>query len=136
MSYRRRGVLCNSYVRKIWGKSKKRFVISEAMQQYFSEFYGGHCEALNNFVTFNECYPEPIQSDRLRIACAGSMHFYYLDSMSMVLKELCGLGDQLTRELGERAYYFGRERHNKTTNSARLWQALFQVYESPRNSCK
>lgn len=244
-----------SYVRKIWDRSRKRFVISEAMQQYFSEFYGGHCEVLNNSVTFDECYPEPIQSDRLRIAYAGSMHSYYLDSMSMVLKELCGLGDQLTldiysystlplddqfshdcpvrylppiplgelprrlqeydilllvssfkpehraiaetslaskvadylaagrcilaygpeysenvryaqrhgfgeivtsqlsgqlreavlflarsperrRELGERAYYFGRERHNKTTNSARLWGALSQACKSSRNSCK
>jgi hypothetical protein len=240
-----------SYVSKIWKMSQRRFVISEAMQQYFSEFYGGDCEMLHNSVLFPERYSEPVaKSDsRLRIVYAGNTHSYYLDSMSMVLKELHGLGDQLVldiyshnpispdvqdrtdfswrhfppilagdlirrlqeydvllllssfkpehraiaetslaskvadylaagrcilvygpeysenvryaqryglgkvvtsqapgrlreailslarhpecrRELGEQAYHFGRERHNQVTNRARLWQALFQAFES------
>jgi glycosyltransferase involved in cell wall biosynthesis len=34
------------------------------------------------------------------------------------------------RELGERAYYFGREHRDKARNSARLWQALYEASES------
>ena len=34
------------------------------------------------------------------------------------------------RELGERAYYFGREHRDKVTNSARVWRALSEALES------
>lgn len=242
-----------SCVRKIWEKSQWRFVISEAMQKYFSEFYGGSCEVLNNSVPFSENFPVPPTrtSSRLRLVYAGAMHSYYLDSMSMVLNELRGLHNELEldiyshenfsskfksaidfpyrqlppipanelrerlkeydvllmlssfrpeheaiaktslaskvadylaagrcilvygpeysenvryaqrygfaeavtsrvpgdlrnailslahhperlKELGERAYYFGRERHNKMINSARLWQAFFQAVDSSK----
>jgi glycosyltransferase involved in cell wall biosynthesis len=35
------------------------------------------------------------------------------------------------RELGERAYHFGREHRDKATNSARLWRAISRALDSP-----
>jgi glycosyltransferase involved in cell wall biosynthesis len=242
-----------SCVRKVWDNARLRFVASEAMQEKFSELYGGDCEVLSNYVSFPERYSEPpSRSDpRLRIVYTGGIHSYYQESMAMVLEELRGLGDQVTldiyspdelppeqpsdaegvpwrhlppvtpseviellqeydvllllssfkpehrtlaetsqagktgdymaagrcilaygpeysenirylqrygigevvtsqapgslrasilslasqperrRELGERAYYFGREHWDKATNSARLWQALLRALDSP-----
>jgi glycosyltransferase involved in cell wall biosynthesis len=242
-----------SRVRKVWDNARLRFVASEAMQEKFSELYGGDCEVLSNYVSFPERYGEPTsRSDpRLRIAYTGGIHSYYQESMAMVLEELRDLGDQVTldiyspdelpperqsdaegvpwrhlppvapseviellqeydvllllssfkpehralaetsqagkmgdymaagrcilaygpeysenirylqrygigevvtsqapgslrasilslasqperrRELGERAYYFGREHWDKATNSARLWQALLRALDSP-----
>lgn len=86
-----------SYIRRIWEKARQRLVVSEAMQRYFSEFYGGDCEVLNNSVLFSEHYPEPSPSveNRLRVIYTGSINPYYLDCVSLVLKELDGLDDQL-----------------------------------------
>jgi hypothetical protein len=242
-----------SCVRKIWDNAQVRFGASEAMQEKFSELYGGDCEVLANSVSFPERYSEPTTrpDSRLRMVYAGSMNAYYQESMAMVLEELRDLGDQVTldiyspdelppgwrpdaddvpwrhlppvapseviellqeydvllllssfkpehraiaetsqagkmadymaagrcilaygpeysdniryvqrhgigevvtsrasgslrasimslasrperrRELGERAYYFGREHRDKATNSARLWQALLRALDSP-----
>jgi hypothetical protein len=241
-----------SRVQEIWDNAQRRFVISEPMQEKYSDLYGGDCEVLNNSVPFPERYNEPaIRSDpRLRMVYAGAMHVYYVQSMAMVLKELHNLGDQVLfdiyspdelppewrsgtdvpcrhlppiapgeliehlqeydvllllsnfnpeyreiaetsqagkvadylaagrcilaygpeysenvryiqqhsigevvtsqtpgslrasvlslarqpehrRELGQRAYIFGREHRDKTKNSARLWQALYQALDSP-----
>lgn len=35
------------------------------------------------------------------------------------------------KEVGERAYYFGREHRDKDKNSARLWQALYEASNAP-----
>jgi hypothetical protein len=242
-------------VQEIWNNAQQRFVISEPMQEKYSELYEGGCEVLNNSVPFPERYSEPAaRSDpRLRMVYAGGIHSAYKETIAMVLEELHSLGDEVLfdiyspdelppewrsstdvpwrhlppiapgelierlqdydmlllpgpfdpeyreiaetsqstkmadylaagrciliygpeysenvryvqrhgigevvtsqspgslratvlslarqpehrRELGERAYLFGREHRDKATNSARLWQALYQAIDSPSSS--
>lgn len=240
-----------SLVSKIWHRSYRRFVTSEAMQNEFSRLYGGQCEVLNNSVTFPDSYLEPTRrtDSKLRIAYAGAINSYYLDVFKSALEKIQELGEdvifdiysgedvpaefhsdpscswrhlplipphQLTerlreydvllmlssfnpehkaiaqtslagkvaaymaagrciliygpeyaenvgyarrynfaevvtgegcgklseairllaahpdrrRELGRQAYYFGRERHNKDANSARMWESLLEAHNS------
>jgi hypothetical protein len=83
-------------VKQLWNQGRRRFVISEAMQEYFAALYGGECEVLNNSIPV-PCYSPPAQdhSSRLRIVYAGALHGYYVDTLSTVLKELKGLEVEL-----------------------------------------
>ena len=90
---------------------------------------------------FNLLEPCPIEGEVLHATPNVKRHGFgeIVTSQSGQLREAVlslARNPERCRELDERAYYFGRERHYKTTNSARLWQALFQVYKSSRNSCK
>ena len=83
-------------LKQLWDQACRRFVISEAMQEYFCGLYGGECEVLNNSILV-PCYSPPAQNSnsRLRIVYAGAVHGYYVDSLSALLKELNGLEIEL-----------------------------------------
>jgi glycosyltransferase involved in cell wall biosynthesis len=93
--------LSRSRVGRIWSNARRRFVISESMQEHYSGLYGGGCEVLNNSVTFPESCSEPAneRGRRLRIVYAGAMNAYYADSMSKVLRELAGRGDEVELDI-------------------------------------
>ncbi len=90
-----------SYVRKIWDKAQHRFVISEAMQQHFTEVYGEDCEVLNNSVSFPELsHKHPVKTDSpLRIAYTGAINSYYEDVMSLVLAEFRELNSEVVFDI-------------------------------------
>lgn len=89
------------YVRAMWSRATRRFVISEAMQQHFSSTYDGECEVLNNSVCFSDGYDEPAAEPdaRLRIVYAGALHSYYEDSLRLTLREMQGLAGQATLDI-------------------------------------
>ena len=83
-------------LKELWNKGRRRFVISEAMQERFTAVCGGSCEVLNNAVTAPVYTPPSrVPNSRLRIVYAGALHGYYLDSLSAVLRELKGLDIEL-----------------------------------------
>lgn len=90
-----------SLVHELWHSAQHRFVISESMREHFSNLYGGPCEILGNSVPFPEHYSEPATRPgaRLRIAYTGAINSYYLDSMSTVLGELHGLGNEVSLDI-------------------------------------
>jgi hypothetical protein len=83
-------------LKQLWDRGLRRFVISEAMQEYFRGLCGGECEVLNNSVPVPS-YSPPTQNSNspLRIVYAGAVHGYYVESLSAVLKELNGLEIEL-----------------------------------------
>ena len=84
---------------ELWALARRRFVISEAMQEGFSRLYGGECEVLNNAVAV-PCSPPPRPDTLpLRMAYAGAAHGYYLDTLAMALCELAGLDGQIELDL-------------------------------------
>jgi glycosyltransferase involved in cell wall biosynthesis len=90
-----------SLVGEIWSNAHRRFVISESMQERYSDLYGGECEVLNNSVTFPDRFSEPAdrQGTRLRVVYAGAMNAYYAGSISKVLRELAGLGEEVELDI-------------------------------------
>jgi hypothetical protein len=93
--------LSRSRVRRIWENAHRRFVISESMREHYSGLYGGECEVLNNSVAFPRDYSRPADEKgaRLRVVYAGAMNSYYQDSMSKVLRDLAGLGDEVELDI-------------------------------------
>src|SRR5690606_39143206 len=90
-----------AFAEQIWRHSTRRFVISEAMQHYFSASFGGECGILNNSVSFAGGFQEAKvgTASRIRIVYTGALHWYYLDSMRSTLRELEGLGDSVTLDI-------------------------------------
>ena len=84
---------------KLWARAARRFVISEAMQERFTQLYGDECEVLNNSVSVPPFNPAKPHGLPLRIAYAGAAHSYYRDTLSMVLGELAGLDGQVELDL-------------------------------------
>lgn len=90
-----------SYVDQLWKIARRRFVISEAMQEYFQRLYGLDCDVLNNSITFPDFSPQDSRPENapLRIAYTGATHSYYLDTILSVSKELEGLRDQVSFDI-------------------------------------
>ena len=84
---------------KLWARVARRFVISEAMQERFTQLYGGECEVLNNSVSVPCFNPPKPHGLPLRVAYAGAAHSYYRDTLSLVLYELAGLDGQVELDL-------------------------------------
>jgi hypothetical protein len=83
-------------LKQLWHRARRRFVISEAMQEYFCGIYGVECEVLNNSVPVPS-YSPPTQhwKSPLRMVYAGAVHGYYVEVLSAALKELKGLDIEL-----------------------------------------
>lgn len=84
---------------ELWAHASRRFVISEAMQERFTQLYGGECEVLNNSVSVPASNPARPHGLPLRIAYAGAAHSYYRDTLLMVLREFAGLDGQVELDL-------------------------------------
>jgi glycosyltransferase involved in cell wall biosynthesis len=83
-------------LKDLWDRARHRFVISEAMQKYFSLSYGGECEVLNNSVALpSYIAPTRNSNSRLRIVYAGALHGYYREALSTLLQELKDLKIEL-----------------------------------------
>ena len=85
------------YLKQIWDKSYRRFVVSEAMQQRFSTNFGGECDVLNNSVIFPTYYVEPIvqRMSPLKLAYAGGLHAYYIESLTAVINAVEALSGRV-----------------------------------------
>ena len=86
-------------VGELWARVARRFVISEAMRERFTQLYGGACEVLNNSVPVPCSNPARGHGSPLRLAYAGAAHSYYLDTLSMVLRGFAGFRSRVELDL-------------------------------------
>ena len=87
-------------VGELWREARRRFVISEAMQQYFSGSFDGDCEVLNNSVPVPAYSPPTaIPGAPLRVVYAGATHSFYLHSFMTLLNELRDLSAQVELDI-------------------------------------
>jgi hypothetical protein len=86
---------------KLWGASRERYVISEAMRNSFTRAHSGTCEVLNNSVPFAETCPAPRTDDDgpLRMIYAGALNAYYIDTVRRLLEEVKGLHQQVSLDI-------------------------------------
>lgn len=90
-----------SKVSSVWERSQKRLAVSEAMRDFLCSRYGGSCEVFFNSVVFPTRCPEPTARDNrpLKMAYAGALHSYYVDSVTSVLTALEGFEERVALDI-------------------------------------